>query len=152
MQGRVDSDRNGSNGTAPQAAPYDALPVRTVLYIEDNPSNMQLVRKLFARRHDIHLICAHTPLLGIEMALAARPDLILLDVNLPGMNGRDVLARLRSHPETARVPVIAVTANAMPSDVEQGIAAGFDDYVTKPIDISSFMQLVERWLASAAPA
>ena len=141
---------SGCGIAAPPAAQTSAPASRTVLYVEDNPSNMQLMRKLFARRRDIRLVYAYTPLLGIEMALTEKPDLVLLDINLPGMNGRQVLARLRSHPETAAVPIIAVTANAMPSDVEQGLAAGFDDYVTKPIDISAFMQSIDRWLTVGA--
>ncbi|HMM75881.1 MAG TPA: response regulator [Gammaproteobacteria bacterium] len=150
MQAKVDPDRDDADIIATPAAQTSAPPTRTVLYVEDNPSNMQLMRKLFARRRDIRPVYAHTPLLGIEMALAEKPDLVLLDINLPGMNGREVLARLRSHPETAAVPIVAVTANAMPGDVAQGIAAGFDAYVTKPIDISAFMQAIDRWLALGA--
>jgi len=121
-----------------------------VLYVEDNPANLRLVEQLLARRPGIRLLAAHTPSLGLDLAAACRPDLVLLDINLPGMDGHEVLRRLRALPDAGQVPVIAVTANAMPRDVERSLAAGFSDYLTKPLDISRFFEAMDRLLASRA--
>jgi CheY-like chemotaxis protein len=121
---------------------------RIVLYVEDNPANVRLVSQLFARRPRVHLFTAHTPSLGLDLAVARQPDLVLLDINLPGMDGYEVLQRLRALPGMAQVPVLAVTANAMPRDVERGLAAGFSDYLTKPLDVTHFFEVVDRFLAA----
>ena len=118
----------------------------TVLYIEDNPSNLRLVAQLFTQRKYIHLITAHTPELGIDLATAQRPDLILLDINMPGMNGYQVLEVFKGDTRLDGVPVIAVTAAAMASEIEQGLAAGFSDYLTKPLDIANFYKVIDRHL------
>ncbi|MGM0595179.1 MAG: PAS domain-containing protein [Pseudomonadota bacterium] len=123
----------------------------TVLYIEDNPVNLKLVSQLLGRRGHIHLLTAHEPQLGLELAAAHRPALILLDTNMPEMDGYQVLERLRAEPQLCDIPVVAVTANAMPRDIERGRAAGFDDYLTKPLNIPQFISTVERFLR-AAPA
>jgi PAS domain S-box-containing protein len=122
----------------------------TVLYIEDNPSNIRLVAQILARRAHIRLITAHTPELGLEMAAAQRPALILLDINMPGMDGYQVLKVLKASAQLGQVPVVAVTANAMPRDIERGMKAGFDAYLTKPIDVKRLHELIDRMLASAA--
>jgi CheY-like chemotaxis protein/anti-sigma regulatory factor (Ser/Thr protein kinase) len=117
-----------------------------VLYIEDNPSNLRLVAQILGRRPHIHLITAHTPGLGIELALARQPELILLDINMPDMDGYQVLEILKADAATKSIPVIAVTANAMPRDIERGKAAGFADYLTKPLDVKQFHQVIGRSL------
>ncbi|WP_162299959.1 ATP-binding protein [Kineobactrum sediminis] len=118
----------------------------TLLYIEDNPANLRLVQKILAARADISLLDAATAETGLEMAVSCRPDLVLLDLNLPGMDGFEALSRLRNNPVTGDIPVIAITANAMADNIERGITAGFDDYVVKPLDIADFLRSVERCL------
>ncbi len=120
----------------------------TILYIEDNPSNLRLMTSLIAQRPKLHLITAHEPRLGIDLASAHLPDMILLDINLPGMNGFEVLRLLRNHPVLASRPIIAVSANAMEKDIQKGIAAGFNAYVTKPIHIESFFQMLDKFLSA----
>ncbi len=118
----------------------------SILYIEDNPANLRLVTQLLERRPNIHMWSAHEPLLGLELASEHKPDLILLDINLPSMNGFEVLGHLRGRNPTRDTPVIAISANAMPNDIQQGINAGFDDYITKPIDVNILLQAVEKSL------
>ncbi len=120
----------------------------TVLYIEDNPSNIKLIAQLFGRMPHIHLLTAHTPELGIELALARQPDLILLDINMPGMDGYQVLEVLKAESSLKTIPVIAITANAMPRDIERGIEAGFTDYLTKPLNVGQFLSTVKSQLAT----
>lgn len=120
---------------------------RTVLYIEDNPANLRLVTQLLGRLPKIHMWSAHEPMLGLELAVSNKPDLILLDINLPGMDGFEVLKQLREREETRNSPVIAISANAMPKDIERGKEAGFDDYITKPININKLLIAVEAKLA-----
>ncbi|MBA4177492.1 MAG: PAS domain S-box protein, partial [Leptothrix sp. (in: Bacteria)] len=114
----------------------------TVLYIEDNPANLKLVAQILAHAPNIHLLTAHTPSLGIELALAHRPALVLLDINMPGMDGYQVLQVLQAEASLQHTPVIAITANAMPRDIEHGRAAGFSDYLTKPLDVGRFLASV----------
>ena len=106
-----------------------------VLYIEDNPANLKLIERMMQGRPHLLLITAHTPKLGLEFAFVHRPGLILLDINMPVMDGYEVLRRLRADPVTASIPVVAVTAAAMSRDIEKARAAGFQDYLTKPVDI-----------------
>lgn len=119
-----------------------------ILYIEDNPSNLRLVEQLIGIRNDIELFTAHDPRLGIDLAEAHQPDLILLDINMPGMDGYQVLEILLNTDVLKNTPVIAVTANAMPRDIEQGKAAGFSDYVTKPLQVNNFLGLIDNYLSS----
>jgi len=116
----------------------------SILYIEDNPANLRLVTQLLSRRPNILMWSAPEPMLGLELAAEHKPDVILLDINLPGMNGFEVLKHLRARPATQTTPVIAVSANAMPKDIEKGMNAGFDEYVTKPIDVHLLLQAIER--------
>ena len=118
----------------------------TVLYIEDNPANLRLVSQLLERRDNFTMLCAEEPLLGLELALEHEPDLILLDINLPGINGFEVLKHLRQRDTTRDKPVIAVSANAMPKDIKRGLEAGFNDYVTKPIVVKTLLQAVDKLL------
>lgn len=118
----------------------------TVLYIEDNPANLRLVAQILGRNPQLQLMTAHTPELGLELASAHHPELILLDINLPGMDGYQVLKILRALDSAKKTPVIAISANVTPRDIEQGMAAGFDEYITKPIDIMHFLEVVGRLL------
>ncbi|MGZ8181283.1 MAG: PAS domain-containing protein [Methylobacter sp.] len=118
----------------------------TVLYIEDNPANLRLVAQILGRNPQVQLITAHTPELGLELASAHHPELILLDINLPGMDGYQVLSVLRSLDSAKNTPVIAISANAIPRDIERGMEAGFDDYITKPVDVVHFLEAVDRLL------
>lgn len=118
----------------------------TVLYIEDNPSNLKLVAQILGHRPHIQLLTAHTPELGLELARARLPDLILLDINMPGMDGYQVLSVLKSDARLKAVPVVAVTANAMPHEVERGRGAGFAEYLTKPIEIAGLFAALDRCL------
>jgi len=117
-----------------------------VLYIEDNPSNLRLVAQILGQRKHIRLLTAHTPELGLELARTRHPELILLDINMPGMDGFQVLEVFRGDAQLKDIPVIAVTANAMPRDIERGMAAGFNEYLTKPLDIVKFFNIVDNYL------
>jgi PAS domain S-box-containing protein len=112
----------------------------TLLYIEDNPANMKLVEQLIALRSDIELFTAVNGTLGVELSRSLQPDLILMDINLPGINGLEALKILREDPSTIHIPVIALSANAMLRDIELGIEAGFFHYLTKPIKVKEFME------------
>ncbi len=115
----------------------------TLLYVEDNEANMQLVEQLIGRRKDLSLLTAVEAVAGIELARVRQPNIILLDINLPGLTGLEALRILRDDPLTAHIPVIALSANAMPNDIQKGLSAGFFRYITKPIDVSSFMASVD---------
>lgn len=119
---------------------------RALLYIEDNPVNLKLVEGIIKRIPGLSLISAHTPELGLELTLSHKPDLILCDINLPGLDGYEILEILKSAHETSTIPVIAVTASASPEDIERGKQAGFDAYLTKPLDISTFTDTIQRFL------
>jgi len=119
---------------------------RTLLYVEDNPANMRLVEQLIARRPDIRLVTAVNGALGIELARTVLPSVILMDINLPGISGIEALRILRSDPATAHIPVVALSANAMPRDVATGLAAGFFRYLTKPIKLKEFMETLNAAL------
>jgi CheY-like chemotaxis protein len=117
--------------------------LRTLLYVEDNQANLKLVEQIIVRHPDIRLLTAVNGNLGIEMARNKQPDVILMDINLPGINGFEAMKILREDPATAHIPVIAVTANAMPLDIERGIKAGFFRYITKPIKVNEFMEALD---------
>ena len=116
---------------------------RTLLYVEDNLANMELVEQLIARRSDIKLLTAINGHLGIVMARACMPDVILMDINLPGLSGFGALKVLRNDPATAHIPMIALSANAVPRDIERGMEAGFFRYLTKPIKVREFMDALD---------
>jgi PAS domain S-box-containing protein len=125
-------------------------PMRTLLYVEDNPANLKLVEQLIARRRDLILLSAGDGIRGIELARDRQPDVILMDINLPGIGGIEALKILREDPATARIPVVALSANAMPRDIEKGLQAGFFRYLTKPIRIGEFMETLDSVLEFAA--
>ena len=124
-----------------------SAPPRTLLYVEDNPASLMLVEQLIARRPDLHLLSAGDGLRGIELARIHRPAVILMDINLPGISGIEALKILREDPVTAHIPVLAISANAIPCDVEKGLAAGFSRYLTKPIKVNEFMKALDLALA-----
>ena len=121
----------------------------TVLYVEDNPANLQLVALIIARHPNITLLTAVDGKAGIELAQSRQPDVVLLDINMPGLNGFEVLGFLHANLETEHIPVIAISANAMGSDIEHGMEAGFFRYVTKPIKVQEFMATLNEALAVA---
>jgi signal transduction histidine kinase/CheY-like chemotaxis protein len=123
--------------------------VRTLLYVEDNPANLMLVEDLISRRPDIRLVSAREGLEGIRLAQILIPDMILMDINLPGINGIRVLQMLAEGRSTAHIPVVALSANAMPSDIEKGLQAGFFRYLTKPIKVAEFMETLSVTLEFA---
>jgi CheY-like chemotaxis protein len=113
--------------------------LRTLLYVEDNPANLSLVEQLVARCSDMRLLSARNGLLGIQIARQALPEVILMDINLPGISGLEALKILRDDPVTAHIPVVALSANAMPHDIKKGMEAGFFRYLPKPIKVNEFM-------------
>jgi len=117
--------------------------LHTLLYVEDNPANLMLVEDLIARRPDIRLLSAADGYRGIEIAHAAHPDVILMDINLPGISGIQALKILRADPATAHIPVVALSANAIPRDIAKGLEAGFFRYLTKPIKVNEFMDTLD---------
>jgi PAS domain S-box-containing protein len=129
-------------------AQHGAVP-RTLLYVEDNLANMQLVEQLMARRADMRMLSAGDAILGIALARTRQPDVILMDINLPGMSGIEALQILREDPLTAHIPVLAISANAMPHDIRKGLDAGFFRYITKPIDVNEFMDALDKALECA---
>jgi len=143
---KIQSGEADASGRPQLAA---GVPVRTLLYVEDNPANMQLVEELIARFPDMRLVTAVNGTLGIEIARASRPTVILMDINLPGINGIKALKILREDPVTAHIPVVALSANAMPRDIAKGLEAGFFRYLTKPIKIKEFMETLDAAMECA---
>jgi len=123
--------------------------LRTLLYVEDNPANLQLVEQLIARRPEMRLLSAGNANLGIELARDEQPEMILMDINLPGISGIDALKILREDPATAHIPVVALSASAMPRAIEEGLRAGFFYYLTKPIKVNEFMGVLDAALEHA---
>ena len=117
--------------------------LRTLLYVEDNPASLMLVEDLITRRPDIRLLSAADGNRGVEIARASRPDVILMDINLPGISGIQALKILRADPATAHIPVVALSANAIPRDIAKGLDAGFFRYLTKPIKVNEFMDTLD---------
>ena len=128
----------------PERPPVPAgAPLRTLLYVEDNPANLELVEQLIGRRPDLRLLSAADANLGIEFARAYQPELILMDINLPGISGIEAMKILRSDPSTSHIPIIALSANAVPRDIERALEAGFFRYLTKPIVVNQFMDALD---------
>ncbi|WP_295641523.1 PAS domain-containing protein [uncultured Methylibium sp.] len=175
MGASIDVDSQPGRGTTirlrlpdaePAAAPRQADPAEAppaprrrgdgrrlrLLYVEDNPVNVLLMQEVIAQcgpRYQLSV--AHDGEQGLaRLAEGAPPDLLLLDINLPGIGGHEVLARVRADPRLARLPCVAVSADAMPHEVARARAAGFDDYWTKPLDISRLVERMEQVLARAA--
>jgi PAS domain S-box-containing protein len=132
-----------------QARVLHGAALRTLLYIEDNRANMQLVEQLIARRPDMRLLSAGDGTRGIALARTHQPEVILMDINLPGISGIQALKILRADPATAHIPVLAISANAMPHDIKRGLEAGFFRYLTKPIKVNEFMEALDMALELA---
>jgi CheY-like chemotaxis protein len=142
--------------SAPQLAGYDSgrvalaqsqapdgTALRTLLYVEDNPANLELVEQIIACRTDLRMLSAAEGSIGIEFARAYQPDVILMDINLPGISGIDAMRVLRADPSTAHIPIIALSANAVPRDIAKAIDAGFFSYITKPIKVEHFLEALD---------
>jgi len=131
-----------------EALPRSAVGIRqrTLLYIEDNPANMVLVEEIVSRLPNLRLLTAVNGTLGISIAHDFRPDVILMDINLPGISGIDAMKMLLVDPKTAHIPVVALSANAMQRDIEKGLNAGFFRYITKPIRIKEFTDALDEAL------
>jgi PAS domain S-box-containing protein len=137
----TDPRQYAETGAATLAQPRmlrDAGP-HTLLYVEDNPASMQLVEQVIARQPDIRLLTAENGNSGIEIARVSKPDVILMDINLPDMSGFKALAVLRADPSTAHIPVIAISSNTLSLNINSGLQAGFFRYLTKPIRINELM-------------
>jgi PAS domain S-box-containing protein len=130
----------------------DGAPPRTLLYVEDNPANLELVEQLIARRADLRLLSAADGDLGVEYARAYMPEVILMDINLPGISGIDAMHILHADATTTHIPIIALSANAVPRDIEKGLAAGFFSYITKPIKVDQFLDALDAALAVSQKA
>jgi PAS domain S-box-containing protein len=129
--------RTEMTAAVPAPAP-NGMRMRTLLYVEDNPANLKLVERLIDRRPDLRLLSAIDGNRGVELARSCQPDVILMDINLPGISGTEALRILREDKATAHIPVMALSANAMPRDIEKGLEAGFFRYLTKPIKVGEF--------------
>lgn len=121
------------------------MSAQTILVVEDNPDNMYVLDHLLTRKGYLVVQAAHGED-ALRQVQQQRPDLVLLDMQMPGMDGYAVVRALRQAPELAALPIIAVTANSMPGDREQTLAAGCTDYVAKPINPRELVQLVEHYL------
>ncbi len=132
-----------------RAAPIEASlgPMRTLLYVEDNPANLMLVEEIVLRLPNVKLLSAADGKTGLALARSSLPDVILMDINLPGMSGLVALEYLLADPITANIPVIALSANAMPYDIENGLGLGFYRYLTKPLKVPEFLATLDLALA-----
>lgn len=118
-----------------------------LLYVEDNPTNLRLVEDVLSFRSDLRLITCTDGVQGLDMARRQLPDILLLDMNLPGLSGREIQRQLREDPATASIPVLAISANAMRKDIDAALDAGFFRYFTKPIDINALQDGLDAALA-----
>jgi CheY-like chemotaxis protein len=117
-----------------------------VLYVEDNPANMRLVEQILGQFPDVELIGVQTAESGLDVAEEQQPELVLMDINLPGMDGFQALAELKQREQTSHIPVVAVSANAMDLDMQRGLDQGFDGYLTKPFNLQEFMSMIRTQL------
>jgi PAS domain S-box-containing protein len=145
------------NGSSPRKAAREATARhvvgtgrRLILYVEDNPANVVFMKDLISSFGDLDLLTAPTAEMGVELARARRPEVVIMDINLPGMSGVEALRVLRRAPETKDIPVIALSAAASERDVQRGRQAGFYRYLTKPVGVETFVAALEGLLTSAA--
>ncbi len=122
---------------------------RLLLYVEDNPANLKLIEQLIARRPEIRLLTAQNGKDGVNLARGYLPDVILMDINLPGISGTEAMKIIHLDPVTAHIPVVALSANAIPRDIEKGLEAGFFRYLTKPIKVKEFQDTLNEALEFA---
>ena len=130
--------------------PRPALKRSTLLYVEDHPASVALVEQLIARRSDVLLLRAANVDLGIELARSARPEAILLDIDLPGIGAIEFMKRLRADPATEKTPLLALGADAAPAALVKGLEAGFFHYLTKPLKAEPFLEALRDALEFAA--
>ncbi|MBN1202045.1 MAG: response regulator [Anaerolineae bacterium] len=119
------------------------MPAKRILYVEDNFQNKRLVRKILSAR-GFNVLEADDGLTGVELAIKEIPDLILMDISLPGIDGIEATQRIKAHNGTSNIPIIALTANAMRGDRERFIAAGCDDYLPKPISMTELLDIINK--------
>jgi hypothetical protein len=136
-----------ADAAVPAALPDAAQDARKILYVEDNAANLKVVEAMLRNRPNLTLLSASNGEYGLELAQRYLPDVILLDIHLPGMDGYAVLKALQAQPDTRGIPVIALSADAMPLDVERGLAAGFRRYLTKPVKVAELVDAVEQLVA-----
>ena len=120
---------------------------RTLLYVEDNPANQRLMEEITEQIANLRMLSAHSAELGLEMARKYQPDLVIMDINLPGMNGIEAMKLLKRAKVTRAIPVIALSANAVPQDIKKSLKAGFDEYLTKPINLDQVLAAIIKGLA-----
>jgi len=119
---------------------------KLILYIEDNPENLKLMEKIISKIPNLNMLSAHNAEIGLELAEEKIPELILMDINLPGMNGIKAMNALKTNDKTREIPVVAISAAAMPNEIKRGMAAGFVDYLTKPIRIKKTLEVIKSVL------
>ena len=137
---------------AERAPQPEGGPVRTLLYVEDNPDNLDLIEYILRDRPDLRLLTAQEGQLGIELARKHQPALILMDINLPGISGTDTMKLLRADPATGHIPIIALSASAMPQEIENALTAGFSSYITKPFSVPELLDRLDAALRMAVTA
>ena len=142
----IGSPTDGSPSLSPPTLPKTATStkMKTVIYVEDNPNNLTLVQQILERRGNIVFLAAPQASIGIELAQVHLPDLILMDINLPDMNGMDAVDKLKNIERTRNIPVIAFSADAMPYEIEKAMSHGFSRYLTKPLDIGHFLRVLDE--------
>jgi len=148
---QVEAQKNTATEQKPvrlDSRKHDESCIRTFLYIEDNPSNIKLMESIIDRIDDTRLITAYNAELGLDLARSEKPDLIMMDINLPGMSGTEALQQLQGTAETKHIPVIAISADAMPREIKAGMKSGFRGYITKPINIPAINRAIEEILGS----
>jgi CheY-like chemotaxis protein len=124
------------------ASTENALSVQKILYVEDDSDNLVLMERIICKLSDCELLSAETAMKGLDLAIKHKPDLIILDINLPGMDGFETIKELRAQPETSHIPVFVLSASAMPDQVAKGYEAGFLAYLTKPIEIDKLLSAI----------
>ena len=118
----------------------------TLLYVEDNPANLMLVEQIMGDHPQVRMLSARDANIGIALARTHLPDVVLMDINLPGLNGTDAMKILRADPLTKHIPILALSANAMLRDIKMGLEAGFFRYLTKPIKVKEFLEALDKAL------
>jgi len=148
MEGQIAENADLAEVDSQQVTSVDSQGIYTkkILYVDDNPANIRLIEKILARKPGVEVITALDPKMGIDIAMTELPDLVLLDIHMPGMDGYDVLRFLKKQQRFENLPVIALTANAMQKEVERGLQAGFYEYLTKPLDIPKFNKIIDELL------
>jgi CheY-like chemotaxis protein len=139
--------RTGLTGDLPSLSAAS----RTILYVEDNVANFELIKQVLADYSQIELLWAADLKSGVELARSRQPNLILLDLHLGGTDGAEILQQLKQDASTSEIPVVVVSADATPGQIERLLSRGAHDYLTKPLDVRLFIRLVEELLAEKVP-